>query len=397
MGKDQIMKGGRNIVWIILGIILLATFASVKELGKKIDKMSTDIKSQGEKISVLYDVVNVEMDLESKKGYLEEKKREKQLDQKLALPVVQEFKNPQYSYKAKFHPQKNTFAVVVGDGTLKFFDAMTAQEIKSLRVPDEVINCFAYLYDGKRMVLGTKSGKIYLADLETGQATLVDTIGNRAIARLDAGRNGNVAIGLGGDFEVSKTGSSGFVYDLNAKKVLSKYEAFFREDFQGIAISPAGDVVVIDEVNGKERGSCLFDATTGDLIKLCYHSKYGSGPLSVDIAPDGNTMAVGYAPYHVIVWNGREGTVQWLLEGHSNWVVSLDFSDDGKFLASGAGDSTARVYDLQTGKEIGRVRFSGSSTYVDSVDISSDGSLLLAAVDEFVGIYRMPKKVTSSE
>jgi WD40 repeat protein len=108
-------------------------------------------------------------------------------------------------------------------------------------------------------------------------------------------------------------------------------------------------------------------------------------------------MAAGYAPYHVIVWNGREGSVQWLLEGHSNWVVSLDFSDDGKFLASGAGDSTARVYDLQTGKEIGRVRFPGSSTYVDSVDISSDGSLLLAAVDEFVGIYRMPKKVNPSE
>lgn len=72
-------------------------------------------------------------------------------------------------------------------------------------------------------------------------------------------------------------------------------------------------------------------------------------------------------------------------------MVSLDFSDDGRYLASGAGDSTARVYDLQNGKEIGMVRFPGSSTYVDAVDISSDGSLLLAAVDGFVGIYEIPQ------
>ncbi len=91
------------------------------------------------------------------------------------------------------------------------------------------------------------------------------------------------------------------------------------------------------------------------------------------------------------IWNTDDGSVQWLLEGHTNWVVSLGFSDDMKYFASGGGDSTARVYSLQTGKEIGRVRFPGSSTYVESVDISSDGRYVLAAVDEFVGIYEMPK------
>jgi hypothetical protein len=49
------------------------------------------------------------------------------------------------------------------------------------------------------------------------------------------------------------------------------------------------------------------------------------------------------------------------------------------------------VYDLQTGKEIGRVRFPGSSAYVDAVDISADGKYLLASVDEFVGIYEIPQ------
>ncbi len=179
---------------------------------------------------------------------------------------------------------------------------------------------------------------------------------------------------------------------MNSQKILSEYPAFFRDDYQGIAISPTGKTVAINEVNGKKRGGCLFNASTGEEIKLCYHQNYKSGPLSADVAPDDKTMANGYAPYHVIVWNTDDGSVKWLFEGHSNWTVSLDFSDDMKYLASGAGDSSARVYNLQTGKEIGRVRFPGSSTYVETVDISADGKYLLAAVSKIIGVYQMPQE-----
>lgn len=381
-----------TLVLAVIGIILiLAILGALKGIESKIDTLSKEMKSQGEKVSVLYDVVNIEMDLESRKGYLDEKKREMQLDKELALKVVHEFKNSQFQPKAKLHPQQNLFAIVLGDGTVKLYDVATTAEIITLRIPDERIISFTFLYDGNRVVLGTNSGKLYLADIKTGESTFVNKIGDRAIARLDAGKNGYVAAGLGGSVEDSKKGNSGYVYDLNTKKILSEYAAFFRDDFQGIAISPEGKTVAIDEVNEKERGCCLFDAVTGKEIKLCYHEKYGCGPLSVDVAPDNKTMAAGYAPYHVIVWNTDDGSVKWLFEGHTNWVISLDFSDDMKYLASGAGDSSARVYDLQTGKEIGRVRFPGSSTYVDSVDISADGQYLLAAVHGFVGIYEMPK------
>lgn len=309
-----------------------------------------------------------------------------------AVIITNEFKNAQYMSKAKFHPQKFSFAVLVGDGTVHLIDGQTRKNELILRVPDEMINAFSFLYNGDSMVLGTKSGKLYQADLKTGERAFLKEFGKREIARLDAGRNDNIAVGLGGSIEDSKEGSSGFVYSLKAQRILSEYSAFFRDDFQGIAISHSGDVVAIQEVNGKPRGSCLFNASDGSEIKLCYHQKYGAGPLSVDVGPDDKTMATGYAPYHVIVWNTEDGSVKWLFEGHSNWVVSLDFSDNGRYLASGAGDSTARVYDLEDGQEIGLVRFPGISTYVKSVDISSDGSLLLTAIDGFVGIYEMPQK-----
>jgi WD40 repeat protein len=385
------MQKTTYVLLTIVLVLVLVVLGVLKQIESKIDTISKEVQSQGKKVSLLYDVVNVEMDLDSKKEYLEEKKKQMQLDKDLALKVVHEFKDSQIQPKAKFHPQENTFAVILGDGSVKLYDVATAAEVKTLRIPDEHVISFAFLYDGNRMVLGTQSGKLYLTDINTGESSFVEKIGDREIARLDAGKNDYVAIGLGGTFEASKTGSSGFVYDLNAKKILSEYAASFRDDFQGIAISPEGKTIAIDEVHGKPRGCCLFDAATGKEIKLCYHDDYGCGPLSVDVAPDNKTMAGGYAPYHVIVWNTEDGTVKWLFEGHTNWVVSLDFSDDMKYLASGAGDSSARVYNLQTGKEVGRVRFSGSSTYVDSVDISADGKYLLASVSKFVGIYEMPK------
>jgi WD40 repeat protein len=388
--QEVVMQKAGYLLLTIILVLVLVVLGALKKIESKVDTISREVQSQGQKISLFYDIANAEMDMDSKKGYLEAKKKELQLDKELALKEVYTVKDPQIQPKARFHPQKNIFAAVLGDGTVKLYDIAAKSEVKTLRIPDEPIVCFAFLYDGSRMVVGTKSGKLCLADINTGASTFVEKTGDREIVRLDAGKNDYVAVGLAGGFEEGKTNHLAFVYDLNMKKILSEYAATDCV-YQGIALSPEGKTIAIDEVHGKPRGACLFDAATGKEIKLCYHEKYGSGPLSVDVAADNKTMACGYAPYHVIVWNTDDGSVKWLFEGHTNWVTSLDFSDDMKYLASGAGDSTARVYNLQTGKEAGRVRFPGSSTYVNAVDISADGKYLLAVTDTLASVYEMPK------
>ena len=378
------MQKSSHILPVISIILILVVLGALKKIESKIDSVEEKVADQGKKITTLYDYADSEI-------HFERELKEQQEDTSLALKVVHEFKSSQFGSKAKFHPKENVFAVLVGDGTIKLFDIATKQETKSFKVPDKIPVSFAFLYDGQTLLAGMKDGELYSIDISTGENKFLHNFGDREIARLDAAENGNVAVGLGGSVDDSKKGSSIFVYNIESQSILSEYMAFSRDDFQGSAISPTGKTIAIHEVREKPRGGCLFNASTGEEIKLCYHQNYPSGPLSIDIAPDDKTMAVGYAPSDVIVWDTDDGSVKWLFEGHTNWVVSLDFSDDMKYLASGAGDSTARVYDLQTGEEIGRVRFKGSSTYVDSVDISTDGKYLLAAVNKFVGIYEMPK------
>ena len=63
------------------------------------------------------------------------------------------------------------------------------------------------------------------------------------------------------------------------------------------------------------------------------------------------------------------------LVGHTNGAVSLAFSPDGKYLASGSGDHLVKLWDVRTGREIWSVEAHGWYG-VTVVEFSPDGSLL---------------------
>ncbi|MBG1244230.1 AAA-like domain-containing protein, partial [Nostoc sp. NZL] len=65
------------------------------------------------------------------------------------------------------------------------------------------------------------------------------------------------------------------------------------------------------------------------------------------------------------------------LEGHSDWVNSVVFSPDGKTLASASADSTIKLWNRETGKEI--TTLTGHSSSVISVVFSPDGKTLASA------------------
>ena len=58
------------------------------------------------------------------------------------------------------------------------------------------------------------------------------------------------------------------------------------------------------------------------------------------------------------------------LSGHSDWVSSIAFSRDGKMLATASRDTTARVFEVGTGKS--KTTFSGHRKPVRGVVFASD-------------------------
>lgn len=293
---------------------------------------------------------------------------------------------------AEFSPSEAAVAVMTRDGAVRIVDPAGGL-VRTLKQKHEQISALAYSPDGRRLMTGMRSGKVLVWDVHTGASQVVfEKPGVEAARVAWLGNTGRGVLGVAVDHEKQKEKPSGFVFSLSSGKVTRTFSSSVRDDFQTLAASPDGKRIAVLEIPGKPRGAFLLDAEHGEATAVLVHAGHMSGPLSVAIGPDNNAVAVGYAPWDVILWDARRENVIELLTGHKNWVVSLAFSPDGRMLVSGAGDSTARVWSIPAGKEIGRIQFPGPSTYVNSVGFSHDGKLVLAAAENGqVVIAKAPK------
>jgi len=68
--------------------------------------------------------------------------------------------------------------------------------------------------------------------------------------------------------------------------------------------------------------------------------------LSVSFGPDGKFLASGSGDKTVKVWEVGSWREVATLKGHGRAVSSVSFSPDGKFLASGSDDKTVKVWEV---------------------------------------------------
>jgi WD40 repeat protein len=71
---------------------------------------------------------------------------------------------------------------------------------------------------------------------------------------------------------------------------------------------------------------------------------------------------------------------------HDNWITSVAFSPDGKYVVSGSYDDTARVWESAHGKEVARMVH---DNWITSVAFSPDGQHV--ASGDFDGTARVWK------
>jgi len=96
------------------------------------------------------------------------------------------------------------------------------------------------------------------------------------------------------------------------------------------------------------------------------------GPVtSVAWSPDGRRVATGSWDNTARIWDATTGEVVRALEGHQGYVESVAWSPDGRRVATGSWDNTARIWDATTGEVVRALE--GRGYWVNSVAWSPDG------------------------
>jgi WD40 repeat protein/energy-coupling factor transporter ATP-binding protein EcfA2 len=144
-----------------------------------------------------------------------------------------------------------------------------------------------------------------------------------------------------------------------------------RENVSWRVLNPDSKIIA----KAKDNVIYLKDANDAGNIEnlgkpLVGHSEW---VISMAFTPDGKTLASGSSDHTVRLWD--VATRQPLgepLVGHSERVISVAFSPDGKTLASGSVDQTVRLWDIATRQSLGEPLV-GHFKGVESVAFSPDG------------------------
>lgn len=151
----------------------------------------------------------------------------------------------------------------------------------------------------------------------------------------------------------------------------SVYSAKFRNDGRFLAIGYSNGYVRLWNLSNYKQTAALVARSS--IWDLAY-------------SPDGKHIATGTHSRHIHIWdlsNMRNGDVLTLssarvitLTGHTDVVYGVDYSPDGRYLASGGQDGKVLIWDLERNKSLPPLKTSQCS--VSDVAYSADGRFLAA-------------------
>ena len=116
-----------------------------------------------------------------------------------------------------------------------------------------------------------------------------------------------------------------------------------------------------------------------NLDKSVFTQTFGS-ILSVAFSPDGKFLATGDANAEILLRKADTGQELLTCQGHINWVRSVAFSPNGQTIASASDDQTVKLWDVRTGHCLNTLQ--GHTNWILSISFSPNGQTIASASDD---------------
>jgi WD40 repeat protein len=144
-------------------------------------------------------------------------------------------------------------------------------------------------------------------------------------------------------------------------------------------------------ISGSQDGTIKVWSVQDNTLKTTI--RIGSLVRDVEVAPNGTLIASATWDGIIRLWNLEDGSLISMLEGHTDHVNGLAFTNDGSILASASDDQTIRLWRVDDGMLVTTVNSGGET---DDVAFSPDGTVLasLGGIASSAGlqIWGIPEK-----
>ncbi len=143
-------------------------------------------------------------------------------------------------------------------------------------------------------------------------------------------------------------------------------------------LDPTGQVFAAAFRSGRSTAAAIYGARAGRLIRRLPES----GIRSFAFSPDGKLLASGSHDRTARIWEAGSGRLLHVLP-HSGYVLNESFSSDGRSLVTSSQDGAAYVWDVATGQR--ELLLVGATGATNAAAFSPDGSEIATASADRLG------------